>query len=85
MVRNLARRKGLIVLGSLLIVAGAIIPFMYFSAHYSLQTGQVVSYDFPLLPYGATVGILGVIVLVIGLTVRDETTSASHRSTTDDD
>lgn len=69
---NLSRRTGLIVLGSILIVTGVIIPFLYYYTYYNFLTGQVSSYDFPLLPYGVAVAFLGVIVVIIGVAIKDE-------------
>ncbi len=75
-IESLGRRTRLIGLGVILIIAGIIIPSLYYSAYYNLLTGKVTSYDFPLLPYGAAVAILGVIIVAVGLIVKDETTSA---------
>jgi ribosomal protein L40E len=66
------RRIALIIFGVVLILVGIIIPFLYFTYSRNIFTGQVLSYDFPLLPYGVAVGLLGVIVVVIGFVIRDE-------------
>lgn len=69
--QTLSKRTGLIILGSLLIGVGVIIPSLYYSAYYNLLTGQVVSYEFPLLFYGVAAAILGVIVVAIGIVMKD--------------
>jgi len=69
--QTLSRRRGLIILGSLLIGGGVIIPSLYYSAYYDLVTGRVVSYEFPLLLHGVAVAILGVIVVIIGIVIKD--------------
>jgi len=67
----LSKRTRLIILGSLLIGVGVIIPSLYYSAYYNLLTGQLMSYEFPLLLYGVAVAILGVIVVIIGIVTKD--------------
>jgi hypothetical protein len=68
---------GLIIFGCILILTGIVIPFLYYTYTYNRLTGQVISYEFPLLPYGVLVAILGAVVIVIGLIIKNEPTTSA--------
>ena len=57
--------------GVFLIIAGIIIPFLHDTYTHNLLSGGLFP-DFPVLAFGVAVAILGAVVIVIGLVIKNE-------------
>ena len=67
------RKRSLRNIGIVLIVVGVIIPFLYFKEYRNWLTGEVTGYDFPLLPYGFALVIIGIFLIVWSVLIKEET------------
>ncbi len=73
-IESLDRRAKLIGLGVLLIISGIVIPFLWVIEHHNSLNGlEVITYEFPLQYYGGVLTVLGIIIAVIGLKLKDKT------------
>jgi len=58
--------------GVFLIIAGIIIPFLHDIYMHNLLSGGLFPDYFPVLAFGVAVAILGAVVIVIGLVIKNE-------------
>jgi len=68
----LGKKAALKIIGIVLVLAGIVTPFLYWEEQRSWLTGALISISFPLLPYGFVMALVGILLIVMGIVIKEE-------------